>query len=105
MQSSLLFHLAHLNILISAELSLISSLLSTAQHSQPHICQPSVIRILRSLRHFDIAENLRPGDENLRHLTVTSRFKKNTYIFLAIKRGKVGEIIMWLARIRDYILG
>ena len=38
-----------------------------------------------SLRHFGIAENLRPGDEHLRHLTVTSRFKK-IRLFLAIKR-------------------
>ena len=38
-----------------------------------HVNPPSFVR---SLRHFDIAENLRLGDENLRHLTVTSRFKK-----------------------------
>ena len=38
-----------------------------------HVNPPSFVR---SLRHFDITENLRPGDENLRHLTVTSRFKK-----------------------------
>ena len=36
---------------------------------------------VRSLRHFGIAENLRPGDENLRHLTVTSRFKKKSVYF------------------------
>ena len=45
-----------------------------------HVNPPSFVR---SLRHFGIAENLRPGDENLRHLTVTSRFKK-WRIFLAI---------------------
>ena len=61
-----------------------------------HVNPPSFVR---SLRHFDIAENLRPGDENLRHLAVTSRFKKCAH------RSKVGEIIMWLARMRDYILG
>ena len=38
-----------------------------------HVNPPSFVR---SLRHFGIAENLRPGVENLRHLTVTSRFKK-----------------------------
>ena len=36
-----------------------------------HVNPPSFVR---SLRHFGIAENLRPGDENLRHLTVKSRF-------------------------------
>ena len=36
-----------------------------------HVNPPSFVR---SLRHFGIAENLRPGDENLRHLTVTSIF-------------------------------
>ena len=45
-----------------------------------HVNPPSFVR---SLRHFGIAENLRPGDENLRHLTVTSIFKKMC-IFLAI---------------------
>ena len=45
-----------------------------------HVNPPSFVR---SLRHFDIAENLRPGDENLRYLTVTSRLKK-LHIFLAI---------------------
>ena len=39
-----------------------------------HVNPPSLVRS-DSLRHFGIAENLRPGDENLRHLTVTSRFK------------------------------
>ena len=34
-----------------------------------HVNPPSFVR---RLRHFGIAENLRPGDENLRHLTVTS---------------------------------
>ena len=42
-----------------------------------HTCQTS--SLVRSLRHFGIAENLRPGDENLRHLTVTSRFKKFSF--------------------------
>ena len=37
-----------------------------------HVNPPSFVR---SLRHFGIAENLRPGDENLRHLTVTSKLK------------------------------
>ena len=45
-----------------------------------HVNPPSFVR---SLRHFGIAENLRPGDENLRHLTATSRFKK-LRVFLAI---------------------
>ena len=45
-----------------------------------HVNPPSLVRILR---HFSIAENLSPGDENLRHLTVTRRFKK-LHIFLAI---------------------
>ena len=35
-----------------------------------HVNPPSFVR---RLRHFGIAENLRPGDANLRHLTVTSR--------------------------------
>ena len=90
-------------------------------HTLPiHVNPPSFVR---SLRHFDIAENLRPGDENLRHLTVTSRFKKlvyfwqsevktqphfrafSTFYFSAgAQSSKVGEI-MWLARMRDYILG
>ena len=43
-----------------------------------HVNPPSFVR---SLRHFGIAENLRPGDENLRHLTVTSRIKKNCIYF------------------------
>ena len=43
-----------------------------------HVNPPSFVR---SLRHFCIAENLRPGDENLRHLTVTPRFKKTACIF------------------------
>ena len=34
-----------------------------------HVNPPSFVR---RLRHFGIAENLRPGDENLRHLTVTT---------------------------------
>ena len=34
-----------------------------------HVNPPSFVR---TLRHFGIVENLRPGDENLRHLTVTS---------------------------------
>ena len=47
-----------------------------------HVNPPSFVR---SLRHFGIAENLRPGDEkNLRHLTVTSIFKKMR-IFFAIR--------------------
>ena len=73
---------------------------------------------VRSLRHFGIAENLRPGDENLRQLTVTSRFKKCVYFWQSIvktqpnfcacstfcfsagaQRSKVGEI---MARTRDY---
>ena len=37
-----------------------------------HVNPPSFVR---SLRHFGIAENLRPGDENLRHLTVPSRIQ------------------------------
>ena len=45
-----------------------------------HVNPPSFVR---SLRHFGIVEILRPGDENLRHLTVTSIFKKIAY-FLAI---------------------
>ena len=45
-----------------------------------HVNPPSFVR---SLRHFGIAENLRPGDEHLRHLAVTSRLKK-LRIFLAI---------------------
>ena len=85
-----------------------------------HVNPPSFVR---SLRHFDIAENLRPGDENLRHLTVTSRFKKkcvyfwqsqvktqhnfrafSTFYFSAgAQSSKVGEIIMWLAIMRDYM--
>ena len=85
-----------------------------------HVNPPSFVR---SLRHFGIAENLRPGDENLRHLTVASRFKKKLHIGLSLAinsenatycsrlfnifllRGyttfKVGQIIMWLARTRD----
>ena len=47
-----------------------------------HVNPPSFVR---SLRHFGIAENLRPGDENLRHLTVDSRFiTLRRPIFLAI---------------------
>ena len=84
-----------------------------------HVNPPSFVR---SLRHFDIAENLRPGDENLRHLTVTSRFKKTVYFWQAkvktqpnfrafstfyssagAQRSKVDEIIIWLAIMRDYI--
>ena len=42
-----------------------------------HVNPPSLVR---SLRHFGIAENLRPRDENLRHLTVTSTFKKIAYL-------------------------
>ena len=42
-----------------------------------HVNPPSFVR---SLRHFGIAENLRPGDENLRHLTLTPRIKKSAYI-------------------------
>ena len=38
-----------------------------------HVNPPSFVR---SLRHFDVAENLRPEDENLRHLTVTSILKR-----------------------------
>ena len=34
-----------------------------------HVNPPSFVR---SLRHFGMDENLRPGDENLRHLTITS---------------------------------
>ena len=41
-----------------------------------HVNPPSFVQ---SLRHFAIAENLRPGNENLRHLTVTSRLKNCTY--------------------------
>ena len=81
-----------------------------------HVNPPSFVR---SLRHFGIAENLRPGDENLRYL----RFKKWYYVWQPIvrtqpnfrafstfcfsacaQRSMVGEIIMWLARTRDYIL-
>ena len=43
-----------------------------------HVNHPSLVR---SLRHFGISGNLRPGDENLRHLTVTSRFKKLHILF------------------------
>ena len=61
-----------------------------------HVNPPSLVR---SLRHFGIAENLRPGDENLRHLTVTSRFKiiaSNFHAFSTFcfsQRSMVGEII------------
>ena len=34
---------------------------------------------MSTLRHFGIAENLRPGDQNLRHLKVTSRLKRIAY--------------------------
>ena len=37
MWSNLVFPLAHLNILISAEFSLLSSFFFTAQHSEPHV--------------------------------------------------------------------
>ena len=43
-----------------------------------HVNPPSFVR---SLRHFGMAQNLRPGDENLRHLTVTSIFKKMRMFF------------------------
>ena len=42
-----------------------------------HVNPPSLVR---SLRHFGIAENLRPRDKNLRNLTVTSRLKKIAYL-------------------------
>ena len=54
---------------------------STNPPSSIPVNPPSFVR---SLRHFGIAENLRPGDENLRHLRVTPRFKKMRIIF-AIK--------------------
>ena len=38
-----------------------------------HVNPPSLVR---SLRQFGFAENLPPAVENLRHLTVTSGFKK-----------------------------
>ena len=50
-----------------------------------HVNPPSFVR---SLRHFGIAENLRPRDENLRRLTAISRFKK-LRIFLAINSENV----------------
>ena len=49
-----------------------------------HVNPPSFVR---SLRHFGIAENLRPGDENLRDLKVTSRLQKMR-VFLAITGEK-----------------
>ena len=43
--------------------------LSAFGHISIHVNPPSFVR---RLRHFGIAENLRPGDEHLRHFTVTS---------------------------------
>ena len=43
-----------------------------------HVNPPSFVR---SLRHFGIAENLRPGHENLRHLTVTSIYINCVYFW------------------------
>ena len=51
-----------------------------------HVNPPSFVR---SLRHFGIVENLRPGDENLRHLTVTSIFEGKKVNILAITTKKV----------------
>ena len=49
MWSNLVFHLAHLNILISAELSLFSSFFFfTAQHSQPYVIA-GLINVLKTL--------------------------------------------------------
>ena len=78
-----------------------------------HVNPPSLVR---SLRHFGIAENLRPGDENLSHLTVTSRIKKIAVYFwqsivktpfrkmcfyAGAQHSKVGEICMWFVGTRD----
>ena len=50
-----------------------------------HVNPPSFVR---RLRHFNFAENLRHGDENLRHLTVTARKKNYVQFFiLHIKNG------------------
>ena len=48
MWSNLVFPLAHLNILISAELSLFSSVFFTAQHSEPYVIA-SLIIVLKTL--------------------------------------------------------
>ena len=48
MWSNLVFPLAHLNILISAELSLFSSVFCTAQHSEPYVIA-SLIIVLKTL--------------------------------------------------------
>ena len=48
MWSNLVFPLAHLNILISAELSLISSFFFTAQHSEPYVIAGLMI-VLKTL--------------------------------------------------------
>ena len=46
--SNLIFPLAHLNILISAELSLFSSFFFTAQHSEPYVIAGLMI-VLKTL--------------------------------------------------------
>ena len=55
MWSNLVFPLAHLNILISAELSLFSSFFFTAQHSEPYVIAGLMI-VLKTFfqfhRHF-----------------------------------------------------
>ena len=48
MWSNLVFPLAHLNILISAEFSLLSSFFFTAQHSEPYVIAGLII-VLKTL--------------------------------------------------------
>ena len=67
-----------------------------------HVNPPSFVR---RLRHINFAENLRHGDENLRHLTVIAE-KKFTYNFfiLNIKNGTNFSFrfdILVLSRTRD----
>ena len=44
---------------------------------------------MSTLSHFGIAENLRPGDENLRHLTVSSKFKNQIVFLVAVLHGEI----------------
>ena len=58
---------------VSSRNSRVAELVLRITYIYIHVNPPSFVR---SLRHFGIAENLRPGDENLRHLTFTSILKK-----------------------------